>query len=335
MPPDSIDKNGIVMHAKDFIPPSTTDLKTRARRIFTFPTLLENTTQYVPTATRGQKYAICISFYELYQDRIYDLLDDTPTLMQKRKHLQLKRDIPSGRRYVSQLRKIYVSTPEEAFFILNKGMNARQSNETALNSQSSRSHAVVALELKTWSGDGVVKSAVVNFVDLAGSERCKGTMSGGERLAEAGSINRSLMVLGQCIEVLRNQRKTNPNTNTHNTGSASSSTSTIGDLGKSVGIIPFRQNKLTELLFGNAILKNAGRETRAVMIVNLALTTAYEENVGVLRYASLAHEIEALPASELGGSLGSATGSMSRSASGETRIEEGMFLFQHLSTKYS
>jgi len=337
MPPDSIDKNGIIMHAKDFIPPSTTDLKTRAKRVFTFPTEFENTTpQHLHTATRGEKYAICLSFYELYQDRIYDLLDDTPTLMQKRKHLQLKRDIPSGRRYVSQLRKIYVSTPEEAFFILNKGMNARQSNETALNSQSSRSHAVVALELKMWCGDGVVKSSVVNFVDLAGSERCKGTMSGGERLAEAGSINRSLMVLGQCIEVLRNQRKISPGTsNTNNTGSASSGTSTIGDVGKSVGIIPFRQNKLTELLFGNAILKNAGRETRAVMIVNLALTTAYEENVGVLRYASLAHEIEALPASELGGSLGSANGSMSRSASGETRIDEGMLFFQCLHTDNS
>ena len=103
------------------------------------------------------------------------------------------------------------------------------------------------------------------------------------------------MVLGQCIEVLRNQQQ-------RGTG--------LGG-----GIIPFRQNKLTELLFGNAILKS-GRDTRAVMIVNLSLLTSYEENVGVLRYASLAHEIEALPASELGGSA-----SMSRSPSGEVRAE--------------
>lgn len=100
------------------------------------------------------------------------------------------------------------------------------------------------------------------------------------------------MVLGQCIEVLRNQRKTSS--------------------GLQGAIIPFRQNKLTELLFGNAILKKE-RDTRTVMIVNLSLVTAYEENVGVLRYASLAHEIEALPASEF---------SMSRSASAETR-EQG------------
>jgi Kinesin motor domain len=113
------------------------------------------------------------------------------------------------------------------------------------------------------------------------------------------------MVLGQCIEVLRNQRKS-----PHPTGT----TGGVG-FGAGAGIIPFRQNKLTELLFGNAILRG-GRDTRTVMIVNLAMTTSYEENVGVLRYASLAHEIEALPASELGAC-------MSRSVSGETRVDEG------------
>jgi hypothetical protein len=48
--------------------------------------------------------------------------------------------------------------------------------------------------------------------------------------------------------------------------------------------------------------------------VNLNMMTSYEENVGVLRYASLAHEIEALPASELGGCT-------SRSPSGEVKAE--------------
>ena len=82
------------------------------------------------------------------------------------------------------------------------------------------------------------------------------------------------------------------------------------------GVIPFRQNKLTEILFGNAILRGGRGDMRAVMIVNLSFTTSFEENVGVLRYASLAHEIEALPASELGAS-------MSRSTSGTSiRVEE-------------
>ena len=165
-----------------------------------------------------------------------------------------------------------------------------------MNTSSSRSHAIFQIELKTFlTQTQTIYTSQLNIVDLAGSERSKGNNQG-DRLAEAGSINRSLMVLGQCIEVLRNQRR------------SATSTGIVG------GIIPFRQNKLTEVLFANAILK---KDTRVVMIVNLSLITSYEENVGVLRYASLAHEIEALPASELGGT-------MSRSTSGETRAEEGM-----------
>ena len=54
--------------------------------------------------------------------------------------------------------------------------------------------------------------------------------------------------------------------------------------------------------------------SKCVMIVNLNMGTSFEENVGVLRYASLAHEIEALPASELGGT-------MSRSSSGDVKSD--------------
>lgn len=47
-----------------------------------------------------------------------------------------------------------------------------------------------------------------SLVDLAGSERSKNTGNTGERLREAGNINKSLMVLGQCMEILRaNQRR--------------------------------------------------------------------------------------------------------------------------------
>jgi Kinesin motor domain len=170
--------------------------------------------------------------------------------------------------------------------VVHRGLSVRQSNETSQNTVSSRSHAIFQVELLALNDHGV-RTSQLNIVDLAGSERSKNQVA--DRLVEAGSINRSLMVLGQCIEVLRNQRKTG----------------TVG------GIIPFRQNKLTELLFGNVILKKA--DNRTVMIVNLSQTTPYEENVGVLRYASLAHEIEALPASELGG--------LSRSAGGEVRCD--------------
>lgn len=53
--------------------------------------------------------------------------------------------------------------------------------------------------------------AKLSIVDLAGSERNKNTLTQGERLREAGNINKSLMVLGQCIEVMRmNQLQERP-----------------------------------------------------------------------------------------------------------------------------
>ena len=146
----------------------------------------------------------------------------------------------------------------------------------------------------------------LNIIDLAGSERSKNNAL--DRLAEAGSINRSLMVLGQCIEVLKKNQHT-PKHDSTATTSAPGSTATTGR-----GVVPFRQNKLTELLFGNVM-----KGSKCVMIVTLNMGTSFEENVGVLRYASLAHEIEALPASELGRVVSQS--SMSRSGSGDVRSD--------------
>lgn len=191
-----------------------------------------------------------------------------------------------------------------------------------MNTTSSRSHAIFTIELKHYSPSNSlpVTTSTLNIIDLAGSERSKNNHL--DRLAEAGSINRSLMVLGQCIEVLKKNQHHKPETNGgNNTGTSHSiffkagvhgSNGLVpsnGTWGTGTRVVPFRQNKLTELLFGNVM-----KGSKCVMIVNLNMGTSFEENVGVLRYASLAHEIEALPASELGGT-------MSRSSSGDVRSD--------------
>ena len=48
-----------------------------------------------------------------------------------------------------------------------------------------------------------IKTSRINLVDLAGSERQKLTGAAGERLKEAGNINRSLSQLGYAVIVLR------------------------------------------------------------------------------------------------------------------------------------
>jgi kinesin family member 20 len=92
-----------------------------------------------------------------------------------------------------------------------------------------------------------VQISRLTLVDLAGSERTKHTNTTGDRLKEAGNINKSLMVLGQCMEILRsNQRKIAASLGT-NTESANTRVDTR-DVKKGLAIVPFRHSKLTEAL---------------------------------------------------------------------------------------
>lgn len=83
----------------------------------------------------------------------------------------------------------------------------------------------------------------LTLVDLAGSERTKHTHTTGERLKEAGNINKSLMVLGQCLEVMRaNQQKIASSL------SRKSERVDTREVKKGLGVVPFRHSKLTETL---------------------------------------------------------------------------------------
>ena len=109
------------------------------------------------------------------------------------------------------------STRQEARAVLRRGQINRRVFSTLLNRSSSRSHGVFTIKVvRTPSGISAadVNSAVSNahvsrlsVVDLAGSERTKNTQTTGERLKEAGNINKSLMVLGQCMEILRRNQE--------------------------------------------------------------------------------------------------------------------------------
>ena len=46
----------------------------------------------------------------------------------------------------------------------------------------------------------------LSLVDLAGSERTNRSKTSGDRLKEAGNINQSLMVLRNCLEILRDNQ---------------------------------------------------------------------------------------------------------------------------------
>ncbi|KAF9511662.1 hypothetical protein BS47DRAFT_1394912 [Hydnum rufescens UP504] len=120
----------------------------------------------------------------------------------------------------------------------------------------------------------VVESAKLSVVDLAGSERNKNTQATGERMGEANKINSSLMVLGQCMRILRsNQKKL--------------SKTTRGDRAIRTEIPPYRLSRLTEMF--QEFFEGHGR---AVMIVNVnPFDTGYHENSAVMEFAALASEV--------------------------------------------
>ena len=82
-----------------------------------------------------------------------------------------------------------------------------------MNDKSSRSHSLLNITLASEIQDPedpqgyIRKEGRLCLVDLAGSEKTKKTQSKGETLIEANNINRSLLVLGNCISALASVKK--------------------------------------------------------------------------------------------------------------------------------
>lgn len=224
------------------------------------------------------RYAILLSMYELYNDRIFDLLDESVhSPSARRKALIFKKPSTIStwdtsreqKKVVSGLRKIYARTFQEALQILEHGQATRTVSATNSNSTSSRSHAFLQIEIKRFSPRHHERgSACIHIVDLAGSERARTAKTAGERLAEAGSINRSLMCLGQCLQL---------------------QTQTL-DNGKPA-VVPWRQSKLTELLFSNSFSGAGGGGHKTSMIVTADAMGDFNATTQILRYSALAREV--------------------------------------------
>jgi hypothetical protein len=163
------------------------------------------------------EYGIWVSFAEIYTEKIYDLLVPPDRLSRKRKALALKYEYTSGHKYIAGLKEVKVKSIQEAYAILLEGQKNRAEYSTITNHTSSRSHSVFTIRIirvPIDENDYVIEDPTYatvskfSIVDLAGSERYRNTLNSGQRLKEAGNINKSLMVLGQCMETLRlNQLK--------------------------------------------------------------------------------------------------------------------------------
>ncbi|CAH6962924.1 Kif20b [Phodopus roborovskii] len=212
------------------------------------------------------KYSVWVSFFEIYNESIYDLFVPVSSKFQKRKMLRLSQDV-KGYSFIKDLQWIQVSDAKEAYRLLKLGVKHQSVSFTKLNNASSRSHSIFTiriLQIEDSEMPRVSRVSELSLCDLAGSERSMKTQNEGERLREAGNINASLLTLGKCINVLRNSEKS-----------------------KFQQHVPFRESKLTH--YFQSFFSGKGK---ICMIINISqCCSAYDETLNVLKFSTIAQKV--------------------------------------------
>ncbi|XP_066881855.1 kinesin-like protein KIF14 [Kogia breviceps] len=219
--------------------------------------------------TQEVSYHLEMSFFEVYNEKIHDLLVCKGENGQRKQTLRV-REHPASGPYVEGLSTNVVSSYSDIQIWLELGNKRKATAATGMNDKSSRSHSVFTLvmtQTKTEFVEGEeldhrIRSRI-NLVDLAGSERCSETQTSGERLKEGVSINKSLLTLGKVISALSEQasgRRT---------------------------FIPYRESVLTWLLKESL---SGNSKTSMIATVSPAASSV-EETLSTLRYATQARMI--------------------------------------------
>ena len=148
------------------------------------------------------KFLVTVSFLEIYNEVVKDLLNPSDR--------QLKiRESPQVGIYVQDLAELVVRSASDVATLLEQGNRVRAVAATQMNERSSRSHSCFTIRLqqkrKEVRGQAVKEIALnakINLVDLAGCERASKTGATGGRLKEGAAINKSLSALGTVINAL-------------------------------------------------------------------------------------------------------------------------------------
>lgn len=146
----------------------------------------------------GSDFVVRCSYLEIYQEQIIDLLSPESRILNIRE--DLKRGV-----YVEGLIETQVTNSAETFEVLQIGARNRHVSSTSMNLESSRSHSVFTMLIESKTSEGGLvnfRSSRFHLIDLAGSERQKLTDAAGDRIKEAGMINKSLSALGNVINSL-------------------------------------------------------------------------------------------------------------------------------------
>ncbi|KAL0132744.1 hypothetical protein PUN28_000465 [Cardiocondyla obscurior] len=212
----------------------------------------------------SQEYTVRVSFLELYNEELFDLLSPNDDASKIRLYEDASR---KGSVIIHGLEEVTVHNKNEVYKILEKGSEKRQTAATLMNAHSSRSHTVfsITVHIKENNVDGeeLLKTGKLNLVDLAGSENVGRSGAVDKRAREAGNINQSLLTLGRVITALVERAP-------H---------------------IPYRESKLTRLL-----QESLGGRTKTSIIATVSPASVnLEETLSTLDYAHRAKNITNRP----------------------------------------
>ena len=203
-----------------------------------------------------------MSYLEIYNEQIKDLLVTRP-VRSSTVGLMVLEDPVFGVT-VPELSEHEVHNSAELLALVLKGNEARTMAATRGNQFSSRSHAILQISIQAINenkGMNEIIMSKLSLVDLAGSEKAGDPK--GIRMMEGGKINKSLLALGNCINILSDKSK------------AGSS------------FVPYRDSKLTRLL-----KDSLGGNTKTVMIGCISqMPSHHDETINTLKYAERAKKI--------------------------------------------
>lgn len=204
---------------------------------------------------------VSLSYLEIYNETIRDLLVPGGS----KQSLMLREDANQAVS-VAGLTSHHPQNVQEVMDMIVRGNEYRTMSPTEANATSSRSHAVLQINVSQKDRNADINEphtmATLSIIDLAGSERASATKNRGERLQEGANINKSLLALGSCINALCDPRKKNH--------------------------VPYRNSKLTRLL-----KFSLGGNCKTVMIVCVSPSSQhFDETQNTLRYANRAKNIQ-------------------------------------------
>ncbi|XP_059631794.1 kinesin-like protein KIN-7E, chloroplastic [Cornus florida] len=206
--------------------------------------------------TTGREFLLRVSYLEIYNEVINDLLDPTG------QNLRIREDAQGT--YVEGIKEEVVLSPAHALSLIASGEEHRHVGSTNFNLLSSRSHTIFTLTIESSpcgenQGEDVTLSQL-NLIDLAGSESSK-TETTGLRRKEGSYINKSLLTLGTVISKLTDVKSTH---------------------------IPFRDSKLTRML--QSSLSGHGRVSLICTVTPASSNS--EETHNTLKFAHRSKHVE-------------------------------------------